>query len=188
MNNRPTFIYAPTVNIINNNKAPNWHNLLPSICQSLKTIMTASSSVCLFPPQSRTPRLHSFLLSCLLLIFKSMNFWTSFSWFYHAPRRRSHSSPTLFFHLISSLLSESARRDVRWQCGPWRLDWKNSLKHWTGEPMPLEIQCCARAAVWRLQRNRPWREQKCSKSRLQKFESTELTAVLTNETHVLCDR
>lgn len=29
----------------------------------------------------------------------------------------------LFFHLISSLLSESPRQDVRWQCGLWRLGW-----------------------------------------------------------------
>lgn len=30
----------------------------------------------------------------------------------------------LFFHLISSLQRESARQDVRWQCGPWRLGWR----------------------------------------------------------------
>lgn len=52
------------------------------------------------------------------------NLWISEHHFLDFPPPQGHIliPALLFFHLISSLLSESARQDVRWQCwAPWRL-------------------------------------------------------------------
>lgn len=81
------------------------------------------------PPNSFSPSLWTPLI-WLPLSFPAaccsfLNLWISEHHFldFSTPRGDILIPALLFFHLISSLLSESPRQDVRWQCGPWRLGW-----------------------------------------------------------------
>lgn len=54
----------------------------------------------------------------------------------------------LFFHLISSLLSESPRQHVRWQRSPWRLRWGWELFSECGLCVHVCKRLCLREVQW----------------------------------------
>ncbi len=128
---------------------PNFFSLLVHFCSSIMQLSLPLLSSAFFWFFSSLPlffSIHSpsllLPLSCPPACCSFLNLWISEHHFldFSSPQGDILIPALLFFHLISSLLSESPRQDVRWQCGPWRFE---------GVGIVVSVYVCVFLERWR---------------------------------------